>query len=560
MRMSGWERVVVADVEGSVVGLRRDRSRPESVERSSPMWWILLWVAGSVVPVMPYAVGLVQQAAADTPYAYLIWIPIFGFCWAGLSLVRIGQYNDDAELNSISALALLAVVGALMVHGMYGDSAALFVGDNVGILLWPFWALGLSWLMFGVGTTKVLLRPLAYLFLAWTPLYTEVVNLTTNPLLSMSGASISFLTSFISWIRPMQSVAETWLVNSPQGWYPVQLVTACSGSDSFLAMLILLPVVLVVFEGKLSMKLILTGIAALITVPMNILRLYLLLGSLHIFGGNFTFGILHPMLGALLFILAIIVLALIGKLLHLRGRDIAATGNLHVPKLGRSVLFGIVAIVVTVLMFPLYGWASGSLAAPVTVNTNQISQLMPTLPGYNRVQIGDFNEAEPLGPGAYSIAYAYSNVRGTYMMGEDFLTYNIGDLQSYGVQNCLIFHGNTILAQKSFNISSGVPADAFIILLPGNTPTAPRTLYEEISFTYAINYKGQEAYIRSEFAAPLSSQLYSNTQIQSQASTLLTGQVAQLTRSLANVSLAGSQTGLYETFASSIHALSTKFI
>ena len=158
----------------SVLSVRRLRS-PQSLV------WIYFWAIGGMLPMVPYASPLWKSALADSPYAYLIWIPAFAFIWGGWSLRRALTYNDDAELNGLMGVPMLLIVGTLLVMGMTKWQFS-FVAQSAGLLLWPLWALGLAWLMFGVGVTPYLLRPMAYLLLSWPPLYELVVN-RTNPIL-----------------------------------------------------------------------------------------------------------------------------------------------------------------------------------------------------------------------------------------------------------------------------------------------------------------------------------------------------------------------------------------
>ena len=148
------------------VPLTRTRRGRKSSSKITSLLWIYAWILTSSIPLIPYATPLWSGALADTPYAYLVWVPVFAFTWAGWTLRRTLQYNDDAELNSIIGIPMLIFCSILLITGMT-QWQYYFVGQSIGLLIWPFWSLGLAWMMFGVGVTRYLYRPLSYLILTW---------------------------------------------------------------------------------------------------------------------------------------------------------------------------------------------------------------------------------------------------------------------------------------------------------------------------------------------------------------------------------------------------------
>ncbi len=485
------------------LGSRRSRhaSRQKLNAAKHPTLWISVWIIASILPMLPYATPLWSYALADTPYAYLVWIPVFAFLWGALSLVQVPSYKDDAELNGITGLVIVALAASLLYEGTQAWAGS-FVGNSAGLLIWPLWAMGLAWLIFGIGVTKRLIRPLLYLLLAWPPLYASIVNIT-NPLLdNLANTALHAISGTVSFVHTQASYGD-YLIQYAHTWVPVQVSSVCSGSDSFLAMAILLPIILVIFHGTTMKNFLLISIAAMLSIVLNLLRLLLLIESLHVVGSNFTFGTLHPILGIILFVIAIGILAILGKSLGMKARSIQGHGFLHTPGWGRAGITAISTAVLTLLLWPIYSWATGSFGAPVPVNTSNLSAIMPNITNYTRSLLGSFNEAAILGPGAYGRAFAYSSVKGDYVMAEEWWTTNLSVLQSYGVNNCLLFHGYSILGRQQFSIRPGVQADAFAVLLPAAVAGGPRDAFEDVTYTYAATYQGKNAYIRAEFMTPI---------------------------------------------------------
>jgi hypothetical protein len=128
---------------------------------------------------------------------------------------------------------------------------------------------------------------------------------------------------------------------------------------------------------------------------------------------------------------------------------------------------------------------------------------MPNMPGYHRTLLGVYNEASVLGPGSYGTAYAYTTNSGQYAMAELWWSYNLSALKSYGVNDCLLFHGDDISGKHTFFVAPGIQATSYAVLLTPSVVHGKRNLYEDVSYMYAVKYHGRTAYIRAEFATPV---------------------------------------------------------
>ncbi len=89
---------------------------------------------------------------------------------------------------------------------------------------------------------------------------------------------------------------------------------------------------------------------------------------------------------------------------------------------------------------------------PLQVPSFDLCSLTPQLPGFRRVLLGPFDDASVLGPGARSIAYAYSRPGGAYVRLQVWRTADLGRLESYTYQNCLAYHGDALVATGVFVI------------------------------------------------------------------------------------------------------------
>jgi exosortase len=265
----------------------------------------------SLGPLAAYAAPLWQDILADTPIAYLMWIPLLAIIWGAQELQRSEVDPGDAELDAILGVSLLLVTGAALVIGP-ARWPYFFVMDNGGLLLWPLWLLGMSWLLFGISVTPRLLSPAAYLLLAWPPLLSAVASLTQSVLVRIAIGAVTDLSRFLPWLQTQGQ--GTFLVAHGSTLVPVLVSNACSGADSAVGAAILLPVLLARLRGALWRKMLLVLAAIVGAVVLNVLRLAAIIAAIHYLGAAFALGVVHPSLGFVLF--AFLAAILFGLLLH----------------------------------------------------------------------------------------------------------------------------------------------------------------------------------------------------------------------------------------------------
>lgn len=481
--------------------------------------WIMLWLIGSILPLVPYTFPLWIAAFSDNPYAYLIWIPIFSFVWASLSIWRTKALNSDAELSTMMGLVALGVAGTLLVVGRT-KWQLIFVSHSAGLLVWPLWSLGLAWVLFGVGTTAVLWRPLLYLALAWPPLYSSLVSMTNPVLDAMANGTVRWLSSIFRWLTPGSPVG-TYLVTFGHTSVTVYVSSVCSGADSLLAMLILFPIIMVSFSGSIGRKLWLTLMSILLALAANLLRLLLIIVTLHQFGSRFALGILHPVLGVLLFTGMVLFTFWIAHKLGLKNRALPSVGKIGRPSLLRLSVAGGTVSLLTLLLLPLYYPAAGSVRKPVVVATSTLANLMPAMPGWHQQLVGNYDASSILGPGAKSTAVTYTTFQGDYALAEMWWTYHPLMLQGYGEQNCLLFHGASLLDTRTIKLSNAVEATVYTVLLPAKQVGGTRDVFTDTVYEYNVNYHQQNAYIRMEIAAPVLLNVKQNSNLDKQISLLI---------------------------------------
>ncbi|MCY0879324.1 MAG: archaeosortase/exosortase family protein [Firmicutes bacterium] len=465
-----------------------------------PLWWGL-WIVLSVGPVIAYASPLWNNILADTPIADLVWIPIITLGWLGWILLTHRQpLRDDRELNVILGGLLALVAGMALALGPE-RWPAFFVYDHGGLLLWPVWMLAMVWLFWGIGWTQLVLPPLAYLFLAWPPLFESMANATQGVLVRWADDMLTALSTHVNWLATT-AVPGTYSVVFHHIPVSVVVAQACSGADSLIGAAILLPLVWFVVQGAWSAKLVVslgTSVAALV---LNWVRLALIVAATHWIGPDITFGVIHPVLGFMLFALLAVAVALSFRPLGLTlpSRD---NNEPYAPQGWLPVGVGVVVGGLTFLMlWPLFSLAQGSFGNPAPLASYNARTFLPVISGMTREPIYYANESSVLGAGAQTQADLYVDTRGVgEAMLELWSTPDANALATYGFQNCLLYHGDVIPAVRSFQLRPGVVATAYAVTLPPAHVGGRRSTYVDVEWNSAVRVHGVIEYQRWSLAA-----------------------------------------------------------
>jgi hypothetical protein len=445
-----------------------------------------------LVPMAAYASPLWNNALADTPVAYMIWIPVLAMAWAAWNLTTIpAGYADDAELNALIGVPAVVIVGVLLAVAPEKWPAQSVYYEGA-LLLWPLWALAMTWLTFGVGVTTRVLGPFAYWLLGWPPVFTWIADRTQGILVNWSIQALNVLESRVNWIHAVYPVGN-FVVQHGGTWVTVVIAQACSGADSLLGAAILLPLIFAVLKG----------------LVLNWIRLAILVAGVHWIGPTITFDYIHPVLGFLLFALLGVVLALLLTPLGLKvpGPEAGLIGShLSLPGRGRLGVGSVIGAGLFAALLPLFQMPPGYAGNPRPVSTASLTALMPRIAGFTTTRVYYANESSILGSGSATVADIYTAKTGASVLAEVWGTPSLTSLQTYGFKNCLVYHGDNITAQHSFTMPNGLVATAYEVALPPDTVGGARSTYVDVEWTSAVKDRsGTVMYLRWSVAAvPLS--------------------------------------------------------
>lgn len=287
--------------------------------RWNAQWYGYVWLF--VIASIPFVLDsgrLVQDSLFDVPEAYLVCIPIVTYLWISFLLRGSDERPKTLSISPIAILVVVALVGLLLVLLFQGRNVSRF--NTSAFLIWPVWMGLVAWALYGRQALGRIVKPLLYLYLVWPPLFIALINSVNPTLRQTSYAILNRFAGMAHWVRGAQP--GMYFIQHHGHWIWANVTAACSGSDSVLALLVIFPVSLLVFDSSRLHKLLLIVVGCLLALVANNVRIMIIFAVIHFWGFYWGFKVVHPILGPILF------LALLAALLSYGGLTVSPKADI----------------------------------------------------------------------------------------------------------------------------------------------------------------------------------------------------------------------------------------
>lgn len=224
-----------------------------------------------------------------------------GFAIIPISLFVIWNKRGELVATTVTTGPGGAILIGLMIAGyVFGHLAEIATVSSLA-LVGAIWAL--VWYLFGPVVFRKLLFPL-FLLLFMIPVPAQFYSMATIPLQLFVSKVSATAASFLG----VPILREGNVLHLPE--HTLAVVQACSGLRSLMSLLTLCTVFgyLTLQSNLLRALLIASGLPAAILV--NIIRVLVMVVALHYFNYDLAVGTKHTVFGALVFCLALIIVAL----------------------------------------------------------------------------------------------------------------------------------------------------------------------------------------------------------------------------------------------------------
>jgi exosortase/archaeosortase family protein len=402
---------------------------------------------------------------------------------AHLLFGRLGEAKWDRVVDLALGVSLLAAA-LLVVALLPVRMSALFWSWRMDLLSLPLFAAGAVTLAFGARALWRVRVPIAFLFLAWPPLYTfSPVEQWQRAVADATVAAVRWVVEVVPLARPDGSLEEAlFVVGDGPGAFTVSVASACSGVNGLLGFLLLGFALLVLIRGSLLRKSLwlLVGLGAVWV--LNVVRILLIFGVGAVWGESLALGVLHPFAGLGLFVVTVLGMLHAAPAFGLRLRwprdqvsaSEAPRARNPTPR-RRAALAVPVAVPIIVLTTALVAVANhglrdhellaSDLGDPRLVSTTAA----PAVAAWGVERTEDYEWARRFFGGDSSwVRHTYSRAReggATKLRSEAPVFLDVvtaGSLQpfsTYGISECYRFHGYEIHERQGADLGGGVTGE-----------------------------------------------------------------------------------------------------
>ncbi|HUZ44526.1 MAG TPA: exosortase/archaeosortase family protein [Acidimicrobiales bacterium] len=486
-------------------------------ELSSRPWFRALLLLAALVVAYRYSLSsLLGSLGSDTPLAYVGLAPFIALGIAVL-LSRPAQPAAVVHDRYIDYMVGLPLLGtALLMAVVLPDRMSiLFWYYRVDLLSLPLFAAGAIAVLFGAPALWRVRWAVGFLLLAWPVPYNFALDHGMAQFSNLTLVSVRAMLRVLPVATPSGASGGTvFLVHHAGQSFPLSVVSACTGVDSFIGFGLVGMAVLTLVEGGKLAKGLWLSVGMVLVYGLNLVRLMLIFWAGSKFGQTVALDGLHPVLGLLLFGAGVAVMVTgLGRFhLDIRpapsqarpapGAAVAPTRwRLHGRLLGAAVVVSVVAAAVGAAdgNFGQYGPLAGQMGSPRLVS---FAEAPIQLSGWSVQPIDRYGWASQyFGTGAVWTRYAYAPTTGgaATVLADVIDTPDLSSFSTYDVLACYDYHGYGLSGIQRVGLGAGVQATEMTLKIPGlvgrwnalywvwPVETAQGTNYERIVLLAPVN-------------------------------------------------------------------------
>ena len=246
---------------------------------------------------------LIDGLGVDSPLAYLGLVPIIGFMMIAVAIrPAVGEPDvHDRYLDRMLGIVGLAIPVAVMLV-LPARLSTFFWMWRLDLVTLPLFVGAAIALVFGTRTLFRVRAGVLFLVLAWPLPFRWAMNTWLEPFSGLTVRAIRGAMSVVPVAKAVGNPADaSFEIAGPAGPIRVVIATVCSGANSLVGFLLVALAVLAVSTGPRRQKWrwVLVGSAAV--WALNVIRIVTILVMGKFWGEDFAIGVLHPVIGLMLF-------------------------------------------------------------------------------------------------------------------------------------------------------------------------------------------------------------------------------------------------------------------
>ncbi len=416
---------------------------------------------------------LIAALSLDTPLAHLALVPVIALLLAAMNgRAKNEPPIHDRQLDWILGLPLL--IGPLFMNLLLpARLSTMFWVWRIDLLSLPFFIAGVVCLLFGVRTLWRIRAAVLFMFLAWPFPYNQVLDRWLGEFTKVTISGLKVALGPMPLAAPLPG-GDGSLFSITHGSSDIRMsvASACSGANGVVGFFIVGLAFVLIVEGSKARKALWLALGGLLVWILNIVRILVIFAAARTWGESVAIDGFHPVIGLVVFNIAIVAMLVLMKPFGLRFRATnvrRVTGESTTrPNRPRShVAFGsvlIIALAIGVLNGDLSKSdpVASSLGSPrlAAFDTTRETPAGWTLAENQRIDWA----RRFFGRDSTWVRYVFSDspevpgeIQSTLPVFADIIETSSRDsLTAYGIEACYKFHGYKVSKQHSVELGSGV--------------------------------------------------------------------------------------------------------
>lgn len=404
-------------------------------------------------------------AAGDTPLAFVVLVPFLAaylFVRDGRSRAAVRDRSDPFFDGLI--FLFLSLICVILVFFVPARLSWYYWLQRLDLLIVPIFALAVVVLFWGLGGAGLVKRSLIYLVLVWPIPLVWIQQAIAPALTNLTSIFGALAVRVFSLPIAIAANDSSRFVSTGPERFTITISEECSGMNALLGFLIVgLPLALT-WTGKNRNKFLwlLTGaVAALLS---NFLRVGILLFLSTMTGIDFALGTVHPVLGTVLFAVVFLGMLGLGRTFGLRfnNRNTMSIGECQLGLRPQSYnnrmwLAGAFALVLALGQTTLAQFGPLNAESLPATPVSEAVALLPEIPGWSRETRRDISWQNLFGPDSESRLVQYQSGDASIVV-QFVATPDKRLLDTYSLEQCDLFHGETLLGVSTVSLGNGISA------------------------------------------------------------------------------------------------------
>ena len=413
------------------------------------------------------------QLSLDTPLAHLALVPVIAVVLAALKgRARNEPPINDRQLDWILGVPLL--VGPLLMNLVLpARLSTMFWVWRIDLLSLPFFIAGVVCILFGVRTLWRIRAAVLFMFVAWPFPYNQVLDrwLGEFTKLTISGLKVALGPMPIAVAQPGGD-GSIFAITHGTDSIKMSVASACSGANGVVGFFIVGLAFMLIIEGSKLRKVLWLAVGAGLVWLLNIVRILIIFASARAWGEEVALDGFHPVIGLVIFNVAIVAMLVIMKPFGLGIRRNQQVRSAHVatqPNRPRSSTAFCSVVVIALAIGVLNNDLSkndpvaSSLGSPrlAAFDTTRETPTGWTLSENQRIEWA----RRFFGRDSTWVRYTFSDahrdtpgeIQSTLPVFADIIETSSRDsLTAYGIEACYKFHGYKVSKQRAVELGNGV--------------------------------------------------------------------------------------------------------